>query len=141
MSLLDSCSTIDFSETNEQKIPEAVARKCSVEKVFLEIPQNTQGHTCASVSFSIKLQAYRPCNFIKKETLGQVPSCEFCQMSRNTFFKTSCMFLTLSTRLTICQLRIQDPFKHLGRSFFYEKKRNLAVLYLRMEVGIVFGFN
>ena len=27
------------------------------------------------------------CNFIKKETLGQVFSCEFCEISKNTFFK------------------------------------------------------
>ena len=26
------------------------------------------------------------CNFIKKETLAQVFSCEFCQISKNTFF-------------------------------------------------------
>ena len=26
------------------------------------------------------------CNFIKKETLAQVFSCEFCQISWNTFF-------------------------------------------------------
>ena len=26
------------------------------------------------------------CNFIKKETLAQVFSCEFCENSKNTFF-------------------------------------------------------
>ena len=26
------------------------------------------------------------CNFIKKETLSQVFSCEFCEISKNTFF-------------------------------------------------------
>ena len=26
------------------------------------------------------------CNFIKKETLTQVFSCEFCQISKNTYF-------------------------------------------------------
>ena len=28
------------------------------------------------------------CNFIKKETLAQVFSCEFCEISKNTFHKT-----------------------------------------------------
>ena len=28
------------------------------------------------------------CNFIKKETLAQGLSCEFCEMSTNTYFKT-----------------------------------------------------
>ena len=28
----------------------------------------------------------QPCNFIKKETLAQMSSCEFCEISKNTFF-------------------------------------------------------
>ena len=54
-------------------------------KVFLEISQNWQENTCAIVSFLIKLQA-EACNFIKKETLAQVFSCQFCKISKNTFF-------------------------------------------------------
>ena len=54
-----------------------------MKKVFLEISQNSQENTCARVSFLIKLQA--SCNFIKKETLAQVFSCEFCEISKNTF--------------------------------------------------------
>ena len=49
--------------------------------MFLEISQNSQENTCARVSFLIKA-----CNFIKKETLAQVFSCEFCKFSKNTFF-------------------------------------------------------
>ena len=56
-----------------------------MKKVFLNISQNSQENTCARVSFLIKLQA-RPCNFSKKETLAQVFSCEFCEISKNTFF-------------------------------------------------------
>ena len=41
-----------------------------MEKVFLEISQNSQENTCARVSFLIKLQA----------------SCEFCEISKNTIF-------------------------------------------------------
>ena len=36
---------------------EAVAQRCSVKKVLLEISQNSQENTCARVSFLIKLQA------------------------------------------------------------------------------------
>ena len=36
---------------------EAVARRCSAKKVFLEIQQNSQENTCAWVSFLIKLEA------------------------------------------------------------------------------------
>ena len=46
---------------------------------------NSQENTCARVSFIIKLQA-EACNFIKKETLAHVFSCEFCQIFKNTFF-------------------------------------------------------
>ena len=42
---------------------EAVAQRCSVKKVFLEILQNSRENTCARVTSVIKLQA---CNFIKK---------------------------------------------------------------------------
>ena len=52
--------------------------------MFLEISQNSQENTCARVSFLIKLQA-QVFNFIKKETLGQLFSCEFCEISKNTF--------------------------------------------------------
>ena len=54
-------------------------------EVFLEISENSQGNTCARASFLIKLQA-GACKFIKKETLAQVSSCEFCKISKSTFF-------------------------------------------------------
>ena len=54
-------------------------------KVFLEISQNSQENTCARVSFLVKLQASSlQFYFIKKETLTQVISCEFCEISKNT---------------------------------------------------------
>ena len=40
-------------------------RRCSIKKVILEIPQNSQEQNCARASFLIKLQA-SACNFIKK---------------------------------------------------------------------------
>ena len=61
---------------------EAVAQRCSVKKVFLEISQYLQENICAGVSSLIKLQA---CNFIKKETPAQECSCEFREISKNTF--------------------------------------------------------
>ena len=44
---------------------EGVVQRCSVKKVFLEISQNSQENTCASVSFLIKLQAV-PATLLKK---------------------------------------------------------------------------
>ena len=54
---------------------EVVVRRCSVEKIFLKISQNSKESTCARIS---RPQA---CNFIKKETLAQVLSFEFCKIS------------------------------------------------------------
>ena len=49
-------------------------------KVFLEISQNSQENTCARVSFLIiKLQA--GLQLYKKETLAQLFSYEFCEIS------------------------------------------------------------
>ena len=48
---------------------EAVTRRCSLKKVFLEISQNSLENTYARVSFLIKLQA-EAFNFIKKGTLA-----------------------------------------------------------------------
>ena len=68
---------------SEKLKAEAVFRKCSVKKVFLEISQNSQENTCTKVSF---LQLYA-CNFIKIKSLTQVFSCEFCkQLSLRTLF-------------------------------------------------------
>ena len=63
---------------------EAVLWRCTVGTVFLEISQNSQENTCARASFLIKLQA--ACNFVKKEALAQVFSCEFCKISKHAFF-------------------------------------------------------
>ena len=53
--------------------------------MFLKVSQNWQENTCTRVSFSIN---YSPSAriFIKKETLAQTFSCEFCEISKNTFF-------------------------------------------------------
>ena len=63
---------------------EAAIRGVLKRKFFLEISQNSQGNTCARVSSLIKLQG-SACNFIKKETLAQVFSCEFCEIYKNRF--------------------------------------------------------
>ena len=52
--------------------------------MFLQISQNSQENTCARVSFLIKLQAEG--NFMKKETLAQKFSCEFCEISKKNVF-------------------------------------------------------
>ena len=51
--------------------------------------------TSASFFFN-KVAGLRPWNFIKKETLAQVFSCEFCEVSKNTFFYRTPLLLSLA---------------------------------------------
>ena len=49
---------------------------------FLEISQNSQEGLIFNTVAGLRPETS---NFIKKETLAQVFSCEFCEMSKNTF--------------------------------------------------------
>ena len=65
-----NCQFYWFWTTLFQGVNRNSHRRCSVRKDvlrnFLEMPE--------------------ACNFIQKETLAQVLSCEFCEVSKNTFF-------------------------------------------------------
>ena len=69
-----------YKVTDRSSRPE-VFNKIGVLKNFAKF---TGKHLCQGL-FLIKLQA-EAYNFIKKETLAQVFSCEFCEISKNTFF-------------------------------------------------------
>ena len=86
---------------------EAVAQRCSVKKVFLEILQNSQENTCARVSFLIKLQAT-----LLKEALAQEFSCEFCEISKNANF-----YRTASVAASVAKLQ-----QFIGRNFDHNQK-------------------
>ena len=64
---------------------EPVVQKYSVKKVFLKFTKFTGKHQCQSFFFSqnVRPKAY---NFTKKEALTWVFFCEFCEISKNTFF-------------------------------------------------------
>ena len=66
---------------------EAVVRRCSIKKVFLEISQNSQEKACARVSFLIKLQAsgIRPVTLLKKRLCRRCFSVNFSKFLKNTF--------------------------------------------------------
>ena len=69
---------------------------CSVKKVFLKILQNLQESACGRVSFLIKLD----CNFIKKGTLTQLFSCEFCPIFKSTFsYRTPPVVASAETKI------------------------------------------
>ena len=52
--------------------------------VFRNFAKFNEKHLCQSLFFN--KVAGLSCNFIKKEILVQVFSCEFCEISKNTFF-------------------------------------------------------
>ena len=56
---------------------------CKVKIVSVEITLLLKIHT---IIYSIQLDCVKACNFIKKESLAQVFSCEFCEISKNIFF-------------------------------------------------------
>ena len=70
-------------EKKASRVSRSSHRRCSVRKGVLRNFENSQEKTCARVFFFYRPEA---CNFIKKETLAQVLSCEFCEISKNTFF-------------------------------------------------------
>ena len=81
-------------------------RRCSVQKLFLENSQDSQESTCARVSFLI--------NSMKKETLAQVFSCEFCNISkiRTPFLQSTSGRLLLSVIRVFFRVRSNRFFCH-----------------------------
>ena len=72
------------------------------------------------------------CNFIKKETLTQVFSCEFCKISKNTFF-TEHIWATASI-LYFLRMSISSPFgKKLGgrptKPYTFKQTQNAVTKY------------
>ena len=65
----------------------SIHQRCSIKKgVLRNFVKSTGKHLCQSLFFN-KGADLRPdaCNFIKKETLSQVFSCGFYEISKNTF--------------------------------------------------------
>ena len=77
-----------WSKTHTQQILPAalnpIQKQAAIDvfckKVFLEIHRK---HLCQSLFFNKVVG--QPCDFIKKETLAQVFSCDFCEISKNIF--------------------------------------------------------
>ena len=66
--------------------------------------------------FLIKLQASAlACNFIKKETLAQVFSCDFCEISKNAFSYRNggCFYIFVGS---ICRKSLQSSLRRFNKS-------------------------
>ena len=111
--LIISTPTISMQGT------EAAIHRCFSKQLFLKISQFSQKNTCFSVSF-IKLSASKAVlNFIKKETLALVFSCEFCEISKNTFFYRTLLvaasesfWIPTQSALRLCSFPFQITLIH-----------------------------
>ena len=97
------------------KKSEVVVQRCSVKKVFLKISQNSQENTCASLFLNKVAGATG--NFIKKETLAQMFSCEFCEIFKNICF-TENLWTTAS-----------EKWSCLLKNVYYNDGMNLKSIY------------
>ena len=93
----------------------AATRSVLCKKIFLEISENLQEHTCVRVSFLIKLL-----------TLAQVFSSEFWEMSKSTFFYRTHLWTTasISCSVSISQnaLGISQIVLKKTKTIFYASK-------------------
>ena len=82
------------------------------ERKLSKLSKKTKGkENCiliALVGMSENTSARVVCNFIKKEILAQVFSCEFCQISKNTFFHRKPLMVA-STSLTSKNIELCYP--------------------------------
>ena len=85
-----------------------VVRRCFIKKVFLKYLYQTQA-----------------CNFIKKKNLAQVFSCEFCEISKNTFFTEHLRWLLLHKSNT------NPQYYQLTISLIHRTNNSLTMTVLR----------
>ena len=79
-----------------QQDTEAVARRCSVKKVILEISQYSQKNTCARVSF-IFSSGLRPASLFKKRLWHRYFPVSFVKFLRTLFITEHHQWLLLKT--------------------------------------------
>ena len=77
---------------------EAVVQRCCEKGVFKNFAKFTGKHLCYSLFFN---------KVFKKETLAQVFSCEFCEISKNSLF-TEYLWATVLILWTYLMPSIQD---------------------------------
>ena len=95
MAAAETCDK-NTDESFAHFISETVARRCSVRKGVLRNFTKFTGKHLRQDPFVNKVTSASASNFIKKETLAQVFSREFCEISKDTFFTEHLQWLLLS---------------------------------------------
>ena len=112
-------ATKDWRATRPNETSKSSHRRCSCYKkgVLKNFAKLTWNNPCWSLFFNKvaglhKMVKHRPetCNIIKKDPQAQAFSCEFCEVSKNTFFTEHILPTTF------------DP----GRSLFFNKVARLS---------------
>ena len=106
-------------------------RRCSVKKLFSETSPNSKENTCTRVSFLTKLQA---------ETLAQVFSCQFCEVSENTF-STEHLRTTASTCSKFMSLKVIISYKVTGFFSFSKIPGFCLSPYVKKRKCLSFSFS
>ena len=92
---------------------EAVVWRCSVEKVFLEISQNSHKKTFTRVSFLSKVTGQRPATLLKKRLWHRSFPVNFAKFLRALFFyRTPPVAASETTKQGVCLL---------GGNYFHKK--------------------
>ena len=84
----------------------------------------------------IPVRESKVCNFIEKETLAQVFSCEFCEISKNTFFLQHLRWLLLVALPWTWSITWTDKNWKILLLFLYFSVKCFAVPYLSLLVLI-----
>ena len=84
--------------------------------VLINFAKFTGKHRCQNFSLN-KVAGLRPeaCKFIKKETLAQVFSCEFCEIYKNTFYYTTALMAASGVLINFAML---EPFSNKVAGLF-----------------------
>ena len=89
MSLHEKCPYSEFTQYLSVFSPNAEKygpKKLRIWTLFTQcLNQQNSLKTFIGNSFALDISRPQTCNFIKKETLAKVFSCEFCKISENTF--------------------------------------------------------
>ena len=110
------------------RYPEAVIRKCSEKRVFLNILQNSEESNSAGVSFSTKLQA----NSCRKEIAAHVFSYKNCEIFKNIFLKEH-LWMTVDMKF------FKQFFTHIPETFGTFRERFIFAI-ISLFLLLVPGF-
>ena len=88
---------------------EAVAHRCFVKIVVLQISENSQEKTLIES--------------LKEETLAQVFSCEFWEICKNTFFIENLRWLLLSIRLWTTEIAFTITIQMTIQHFLAQRSK------------------